>query len=293
MLIPYPFPIRPRHPFGASLPSSGTLNSALASAQGVSTSWPKTPFAAHDLLPISASSAELSHARTILPSAILLAWNLTVRLPHRDATALAKLISSGGLSVYAGRRIVASFDIRGDGGIAKTTRIDAKSSAKRPATIDPPEGDSDLATLNVGGWLELGQEQMRTFVTCNGHLRHVVVVSIPSLRDLNPLLLEVDLNPTPTSSATPSFARRPSSLQSSRSSIVEASSDSLAPRPKRLNPPSISSTGSGEKKLSGFNRVQTVDHHGESPSFVTRRLGAELTFKPPQVAAASYLSMLG
>lgn len=189
--------------------SSDDLNSALASAQGASESWPKTSFAAHQLLGISASAAELSHARTLLPSTLLLVWNLTIRLLEREAAALTKLVASGSLAVYAGRRIVASFDIRGDGGIAKTTRLQSTSSGVRPAQVIAPSDDSDLASLLVGGWLELEQDDMKTLATCNGYLRHVIIVQLPSLRDQQPLLLEVDLNPSPTSSATSNFARKP------------------------------------------------------------------------------------
>lgn len=239
LAIPLPFPLRPIHLFGAPLPTSDDLNSALVAAQEDSTSWPKTSFGAHDLLAVSASSADLAHSRTILPSSILLAWNLTIRLPEREATALAKLIAGGGLSVYAGRRIVASFDIRGDGGVAKTLKVEAKSSGKRPVSVEAGTGGSDLSVLDIGGWLELSKGDMRSFSTCNGHLHHALVVQLPSLRDLRPVLLEVGLNSS-GSTVDPSIS----------SSAPENVADDLPPRPKRAVPPSLASTESGGKGAS-------------------------------------------
>lgn len=57
-----------------------------------------------------------------------------------------------------------------------------------------------LASVEVTGWLEVQQEDMRPLPSCNGHLQHSLIVRLPSFGDdrRDSLVLEASLFPSPT-----------------------------------------------------------------------------------------------
>ncbi|KAM0756151.1 hypothetical protein T439DRAFT_345007 [Meredithblackwellia eburnea MCA 4105] len=137
----------------------------------------------------------LSYTSALIPTRLIICWKMVARTSSRDAESFARLLKSDALDVQLGRRLVPVF---GDhmGGVVGGARLIPIELPRDAAAINEvtTEYEGDHTKVRVTGFFDASTELMSIPRSCNGEVRHFLVISVPLPGSLEPVKVEMELH---------------------------------------------------------------------------------------------------